>query len=91
MENLNEIVDEYGNTLKILGMTGLMFSDTLERYFIDSEILVATENNIIIFKNKIRYFDKDDPRKLNEDKKNKILHIVLNLLSSKNIKVLLQE
>ena len=91
MKKLNEIADNAGNILKVLGMHGLMFSNGIEKYYVDSELLVGSENGIAIFKGSIKYFDEEDKRQLTKAKKEEILNIVLDLFSSENIKVLLEE
>lgn len=89
MKSANEIFDHEGNQVEILGMTGLIYRNSSEKYFIDSELLTGKEHDIVIFRNKIRFFETQDNRIVNETKKSEIIKIVLALLNSRDIKAIL--
>jgi len=86
---INEYIDDRGNLIRILGMIGLMFSDTREQFFVGSEVLVGNDYCIAIFQDDVRYFDKNDKRVLTEPKIKEIITKVLEILKSNNVKALL--
>ena len=88
MSKVNEISDGKGNTIKILGIVGLSFSNNIENYFIDSELLDGKEYDIAIFRDKIRYFEKENKTEVNSKKKEEILTMVLKLFSLNGVRVL---
>jgi hypothetical protein len=89
MRTPNEYNDGKGNSVKILGMTGLNFlSNEKEEYFVDSEILVSSEHDIILFKDNVRFRD-DKGEKVSDSKGEAIIKTVLEILTHDNIKVML--
>ncbi|MDB5224215.1 MAG: hypothetical protein JWN83_2882 [Chitinophagaceae bacterium] len=89
MKNVNEIFDKEGSRVEILGLTGLLYQKDNEKYFIDSELLNGKEHDIVIFQDKIRYYEIEDKRIVDESKKSEIIKGVLALLSSNDIKTML--
>ena len=89
MISANEIYDNEGNQLQILGMTGLVYNDGSKKYFIDSELLDGKENDIVIFKNKIRLIETEASNTVDEIKRNEIIKTVIVLLNSRGYKALL--
>lgn len=89
MKTSNEFFDNEGNNIKILGLTGLAYSDSSnEKYLIDSELLTGKEYDIVIFQDKISFLEKEGNRIINEETKRKIMNVIFRLLQSNNIKPL---
>lgn len=85
----NQYVDNKGNAVKVLGMLGLSFSNKeKEEYFVDSEILVGSEYNIVLFKDMVRHLNSNG-EKVSEAKRKEVIDDVLEILKLNNVKTML--
>jgi hypothetical protein len=63
------------------GRTGVLYQDETGKYFIDSELLVGPDFDLVIYADRIRFFDKMNRNEVDGEKKQEILNIALKLLS----------
>jgi len=85
---MKEAIDNEGRSVEILGRSGIKYKNKSQKYFIDSEMLVSPEFDIVIFSDSVRYYnDTSLIHPLTKDEKNEIIRIAVKLLESAGIKV----
>jgi hypothetical protein len=84
---MQEIRDEFGNTIQILGRAGLLFKTPKAEYFVDSEGLAGPEYGIVIYQRSIKKMDGIKRMELTDLEKQGIVNKVIELLKSSNIYV----
>ncbi|HZE86120.1 MAG TPA: hypothetical protein VE035_17490 [Puia sp.] len=87
---MKDAKDKDGHSIKLLGRAGLIYWDKEEKYFIDSEMLIGSKFDIVVYSNSIRFYDRADNRLLPESKKKEIISVVIKLLLSAKIKADIQ-
>ncbi len=83
--------DERGRSVKVLGRSGILYEEDNQKYYIDSEMLVGPEYNLVIYADNVKPYDKKDKRLISFDKKKEIVSIAIGLFKSVGIKVLLHK
>jgi hypothetical protein len=85
---MKDAKDNEGRSVKILGRAGIKYIDRDKRYFVDSEMLVGNEFDLVIYSDSVRYYkDISKSHPIPEDQKKEIVKMVVKLLSSSGIKV----
>jgi hypothetical protein len=87
---MKDAKDKEGHSIKILGRAGLIYSDKKEKYFIDSEMLIGPQFDIVIYSGSVRPYNKGENTMLSESKKSEVISIVVKLLQSAKIRADLQ-
>jgi len=84
---MKDAKDKEGRSVKILGRAGLKFTDKDQKYFVDSEMLVEGEFDLVIYSDSVRYYkDISKNYPIPEDQKKEIVKMVVKLLNSSGIK-----
>ena len=84
---MKDAIDKEGRSVEILGRSGIKYRDKSNKYFIDSEMLVSPEFDIVIFSDSVRYYSNTSLlNPLTKNEKDEIVKIVLTLLESAGIK-----
>jgi hypothetical protein len=84
---MKDAKDKEGRSVEILGRSGIKYKDKENKYFIDSEMLVGPEFDLVIFSESVRYYkDVSLTNPLSDMQKNEIVKIVVGLLSSAGIR-----
>jgi hypothetical protein len=79
--------DKEGRSVEILGRSGIKYRDKSNKYYIDSEMLVGPEFDLVIFSDSVRFYnDTSLLNPLSKNEKDEIVKIVVTLLESVGIK-----
>lgn len=85
---MKDAKDNENRSVEILGRSGIKYKDKDKIYFIDSEMLIESEFDVVIFLDSVRYYNDtslDNP--LSENEKKEVVQMVIKLLNSVDIKV----
>jgi hypothetical protein len=84
---MKDAKDKEGRSVEILGRAGLKYIDKDKKYFIDSEMLVGGEFDLVIYSDSVRHYsDVSKNAPVPEDEKKGIVRLVVKLLKSADIK-----
>lgn len=83
---MKDAKDKDGHSVKILGRAGMIYEDKGTKYFVDSEMLVGPEYDIVIYTGSIRPNKEENGVILSQTKKDEIISIIAKLLKSENIR-----
>lgn len=88
---MKDAEDNQGRSVKILGRAGIKYKDKDKNYFIDSEMLVDDEFDLVVFSDSVRYYnDTSLSNPLSDFEKKEVVEMVIKLLGSVNIRVNVQ-
>jgi hypothetical protein len=84
---MKDAKDKEGRSVEILGRSGIKYRDKSNKYYIDSEMLVGPEFDLVIFSDSVRFYnDTSLLNPLSKNEKDEIVKIVVTLLESVGIK-----
>lgn len=84
---MKDAKDNEGRSVEILGRGGIKYTDKEKKYFIDSEMLVGPEFDLVIFSDSVRYYnDTSLTNPVSDSEKKEIVKMVVKLLASASIK-----
>jgi hypothetical protein len=87
VDYMKDAKDNEGRSVEILGRSGIKYKDKEKKYFIDSEMLVNPEFDLVIFSGSVRYYkDTSLANPISDSEKEEIVKIVVKLLASAKIK-----
>lgn len=83
---MKDAKDKEGRSVKILGRAGILYEDKSGQYYINSEMLVGPEFDLVIYSDDVSVHNNNSDL-VTEKKKKEIIFHTLSLLTAKGIKV----